>query len=69
MAFAHRQGEFVNSSNRARSRQVVPASSRCALLTAALVVLAHFVAAQAADAPPVFASAADSDPVKLGWMA
>ncbi len=47
----------------------MPASSRCALLTAALVVLAHFVAAQAADAPPVFASAADSDPVKLGWMA
>jgi CubicO group peptidase (beta-lactamase class C family) len=47
----------------------VPASSRCALLTTALVVLAHFAAAQAADAPPAFASAADTDPVKLGWMA
>ncbi len=47
----------------------MPASSHFALLAAVLVVLAHVVAAQAADAPPVFASAADTDPVKLGWMA
>jgi CubicO group peptidase (beta-lactamase class C family) len=59
----------VNSSNHARSRQAVPASSRCASLAAALIVLIHVVAAQAADAPPVYASAADTDPVKLGWMA
>ncbi len=38
-------------------------------LAAFLVVLAHFVAVHAADAPPLFASAADTDPVKLGWMA
>jgi hypothetical protein len=33
-----------------------------------LVILSHIVAVQAAEAPPVFASAADTDPVKLGWM-
>ncbi|MBK7904090.1 MAG: serine hydrolase [Proteobacteria bacterium] len=59
----------MNSSNRARSRQTAPASRCFAFLAAALVVLTHSVAVQAADAPPVFASAADTDPVTLGWMA
>jgi CubicO group peptidase (beta-lactamase class C family) len=68
LAFDYRQGEFVNPSNRARSRQVRPASGRFAALAALLVVLTHIVAVQAADAPPVYASAADTDPVKLGWM-
>jgi len=46
----------------------VPASSGFAFLAAVLVILVHIVAVQAAAAPPEFASAADTDPVKLGWM-
>ena len=59
----------MNLTNRAFSRPTVPACSGFACLAAVLVVLTHIVAAKAADAPPVFASAADTDPVKLGWMA
>ena len=59
----------MNPTNRALSRPTVPASRGRVILAAVLVVLTHIVAAQAADAPPVFASAADTDPVKLGWMA
>jgi CubicO group peptidase (beta-lactamase class C family) len=33
-----------------------------------LIVVTQIAAARAADAPPAFASAADTDPVKLGWM-
>jgi CubicO group peptidase (beta-lactamase class C family) len=46
----------------------VPASRGFAFLAAVLVILTHIVAVQAAEAPPAFASAADTDPVKLGWM-
>jgi CubicO group peptidase (beta-lactamase class C family) len=46
----------------------VPAASGFAFLAAVLVILTHIVAVQAAAAPPAFASAADTDPVKLGWM-
>ena len=59
----------MNLTNRAFSRPIVPARSGFACLAAMLVLLTHIVAAKAADAPPVFASAADTDPVKLGWMA
>jgi CubicO group peptidase (beta-lactamase class C family) len=46
----------------------MPVSGRFALLAAVLVVLVHVVAVQAADPPTAFASAADTDPVRLGWM-
>ena len=59
----------MNLTNRALSRPNVPASRGCVFLAALLVVLTNIVVAQAADAPPAFASAADTDPVKLGWMA
>ncbi len=39
-----------------------------AVLAAMLVATVPSFAVHAADAPPVFASAADTDPVELGWM-
>ena len=44
----------------------MPAPSRFAFLAAVLVGLTRVVAAGAADVPPVFASATDTDPVTLG---
>ena len=55
-------------SSRACSRQAALASVGFALLAIMLVVVTQIAAARAADAPPAFASAADTDPVKLGWM-
>jgi hypothetical protein len=54
--------------NRAGSRRAGLAYGRVALLAAALVAMTQGFAVHAADAPPVFASAADTDPVRLGWM-
>ena len=58
----------MHPSSHARSRPTLPAPSRFALLAIVLVVLTRVVAAQTADGPPVFASAADTDPSRLGWM-
>jgi len=57
------------SSSRACTRQAALASVGFALLATMLVVVTQIAAARAADAPPAFASAADTDPIKLGWMA
>ena len=54
--------------NPAGSRRVGLAYGRVALLAAMLVAAVPSFAVRAADAPPVFANAADTDPVKLGWM-
>ncbi|MEY2919647.1 MAG: hypothetical protein RL261_952, partial [Pseudomonadota bacterium] len=58
----------MHPSSRACTRQAALASVGFALLAAMLVVVTQIAAARAADAPPAFASAADTDPVKLGWM-
>ena len=59
----------MRPSNHARSWLATLASGGFALLVAVPVVVTHIAAARAADAPPVFASAVDTDPLKLGWMA
>jgi hypothetical protein len=68
LAIDRRQGKFVQQSKGALSRQAVLASGGLAILAVVLAVLTPVVTARAAGAPPAFASAADTDPVKLGWM-
>jgi hypothetical protein len=58
----------MHSSSRACTRQAALASVGFALLASMLVVVTQIAAARAADVPPAFASAADTDPIKLGWM-
>jgi CubicO group peptidase (beta-lactamase class C family) len=71
LAIDRRQGKFVKHVKQSKgifSRLAVRVSGGFALLAVVLVVMAHAATARAADAPPVFPSAAETDPLKLGWM-
>ncbi len=53
----------------AGARRAGLAFGRFAALAALLIASVQSLAVHAAEAPPVFASAADTDPNRLGWMA